>query len=68
MKESRSSLRKRTRIRDHRFNALLSSEEYLKLKTLADSRGLSMSDYIRQFIRRDEYNDFKVKPKDGRSK
>jgi hypothetical protein len=41
-----------TNERDRRFNMLLSEAEDRMLRALAEDAGLTVSDYLRQFIRR----------------
>lgn len=41
-----------TNERDRRFNMLLSDAEDRMLRALAEDAGLTVSDYLRQFIRR----------------
>ncbi|MCW5834512.1 MAG: hypothetical protein KIS78_19075 [Labilithrix sp.] len=49
--------------RDTQLKILLSVEERANLQELADDAGLSVSDYVRQFIRRESAKLAEKKPK-----
>ncbi len=49
--------------RDSQLKILLSTEERTALQALADGAGLSVSDYVRQFIRREHAQLTEKRPK-----
>jgi hypothetical protein len=49
--------------RPNQFKMLLSDEELKLLRELAESRGLTASDYIRQLIRNEQERESAAKPK-----
>jgi hypothetical protein len=52
--------------RNRRLSMLVSDDEWRMLQALADANGVTASDYVRQFIRREHDSKFAAKPKKKR--